>query len=182
MNWLRGTPRWYLAAAALGTAAAVLAFAVFAGFRDDDGDAAPRGKPREVTAGELRSFALAAPHPIYWAGRIPGFKFELTHTRRDHVFVRYLPEDVLIGSPRTIYTTIGSYPTRNAYAVARAAAAKPDATRRVAPGGGLAVWRRALPRTVYLAYPGSDVLVEVYAANASRARKLALSGQVGPIR
>jgi hypothetical protein len=179
---VRSASRWYLAAAVLGTAAAVGAFAVFADSGDDNEDAAPHGKPREVTAGELRSFALSAPHPTYWAGKIPGFKLELTHTARDHVFVRYLPNDISIGSKRPIYTTIGSYPTRNAFAVVRAAASKPDATRRVAPGGGVAVWRKALPRTVYLAYPGSDVLVEVYAANASQARRLALSGRVGPIR
>lgn len=181
MSWLRGTPLWYLAAVMVGTAAAVLAFAVVVGFGDDD-ESTSRGQPSEVTAGELRSFALSAKHPIYWAGTIPGFKFELTHTVRGHVFIRYLPEDVSIGSSRPIYTTIGSYPMRNAYGVARTAAAKPDATRRAAPGGGLAVWRRTQPRTVYVAYPGSDVLVEVYAANASRARALALSGQVGPIR
>jgi hypothetical protein len=154
---------------------------VFVGFGDDE-QSTPRGKPTEVTAGELRSLALSAEHPIYWAGTLPGFKFELTHTTRGHVFIRYLPTNVSIGSPRPVYTTIGSYPLRNAYRVARKAAAEPGATRRSAPGGGLAVWRHAQPRTVYLAYPGSEVLVEVYAAGASRARKLALSGRVGPIR
>jgi hypothetical protein len=180
MSWLRGTPLWYLAAVVLGAAAAVVAFALVVGFGDDESTS--RGKPREVTAAELRSFALSAEHPIYWAGTIPGLRLELTHTVRGHVFIRYLPDDVSIGSSRSIYTTIGSYPMKNAYGVARTAAAKPDATRRAAPGGGLAVWRRGQPRTVYVAYPGSQVLVEVYAANPSRARALALSGRVGPIR
>jgi hypothetical protein len=181
MSWLRRTPVWYPAVLVLGVGGAVLAFAVISGFNDGD-DGTPRGKPREVTARELRSFAFSAGHPIYWAGAIPGFKFELTHTVRGDVFIRYLPEDVSIGSPRPIYTTIGTYPMTNAYGVARTAGAKADARRLVAPGGGLAVWRRAHPRTVYVAYPGSGVLVEVYGANSSRARALALSGRVGPIR
>ena len=53
---------------------------------------------------------------------------------------------------------------------------------RAAPGGGLAIWSKKRPTSVYLAYPGSDYLVEVFDPSAERARELVLSGEVAPIR
>jgi hypothetical protein len=53
---------------------------------------------------------------------------------------------------------------------------------RPAPGGGLATWSTERPSSVYLGFPGSNVLVEVYDPSPKRARELALSGRVGRVR
>jgi hypothetical protein len=50
------------------------------------------------------------------------------------------------------------------------------------PGGGLAVISAGHPENVHIAYRGVDYQVEVYDPVPSRARALALSGDVKPIR
>ena len=53
--------------------------------------------------------------------------------------------------------------------------------RAPAPAGGLATWSEKRPGSVYVAYPGSDLLVEVFSPDSSEARRLVLDGDVGPI-
>jgi hypothetical protein len=147
-----------------------------------DGTKVEKGKPTAVSARELRSFARDEPRAVYWAGETPGFKLELTRTRGGNVYVRYLPEDVPVGDRRPIYTTIGSYPIDDAFGVATRAARERGASLTSAPGGGIVVVRRNRPKSAYLAYPGSNVLIEVYAARADAARRLARSGGVVRVR
>lgn len=178
----RGVSRGAVVAAIVALAVLatiVLAIVLIAG---DDKKEIENGKATEVSAKELRSFAKSSSHAVYWAGPTPGFKLELTKTSRGNVYVRYLPEDVAIGNRSALYTTLGSYPIGNAFAVATKAGQERGASKANAPGGGIAVARRNRPRSTYLAYPGGDVLVEVYAADAKQARALALSGRVGVVR
>lgn len=147
---------------------------------DDDG-VAEVGKPTEVSVQELRAFADESGHAVYWAGTVPGFKLELTTTAEGNDYVRYLPQNVALGDAKPTYTTIGSYPAEDAYGVATRSARENDFRKVETAGGGIAVLRDVKPQTVYLAYPGSNVLVEVYAANPRQARDLAVSGEVGPV-
>jgi len=48
-------------------------------------------------------------------------------------------------------------------------------------GGGIAVQSARSPKSVYVAYPGSDVQVEVYDPSPERARRLALSDRLRPL-
>ena len=172
---------WLLAiVAALAVAAGLLALALTDGGDDEDGAAA--GSPREVSVAELRSTAAEASHPVYWAGALAGRRLELTETARGNVYVRYLPAGARVGDERPAFTAIGSYPVTDAYRTTERSGQRRGAIVRDAPGGGIAVWNRDSPTSVYLAYPGSDVLVEVYDPDPARARELALSGEVGPIR
>jgi hypothetical protein len=175
---------WFIAATAfLLAVGAALALLLTNDGGDGDGAGAPDpGVPREVSLQQLRSAAEEVSHPVYWAGSIPGRKLELTETARGHLFVRYLPPGARVGDERPAFTTVGTYPSADAYRATERSAARPGSARREAPGGGIAVWTRDRPTSVYLAYPGLDVLVEVYDPDADRARELALSGDVGPIR
>jgi len=146
------------------------------------GDDGPGSDPVEVSTQELRSFAESQPSAVYWAADTPGYKLELTKTDRGNVFVRYLPENVAVGDRRALYTTIGSYPMRDAFGVVAKSAKEEGRDRATVPGGGIAAVAEEGSRSVYLAYPGSDVLVEVYAAKPEDAERLALSGRVGPVR
>ena len=49
------------------------------------------------------------------------------------------------------------------------------------PGGGLAVYSTSSPTNVYVAYPGSDVQIEVFDPSAKRALRLVTSGRVAPV-
>jgi hypothetical protein len=105
---------------------------------------------------------------------------ELT-TANAGTFVRYLPLGAPVGDSRRAIT-VATYPLRNAYATATGRAKGTQMTSRETPGGGLAVWSRTLPTSVYLAFPGVPHLVEVYAPAADDARSLALSGRIRPVR
>jgi hypothetical protein len=181
---LSGRQRLFLGSAlvALLAATAALGVVLFSRLGDDEDDPAePRAEPRSVSVRELRAFADSLPHPLYWAGTFPGFKLELTASANGNVYVRYLPKDVAIGDRRPLFTTIGTYPMRNAFASLKKAGRQEGTVETPAPGGGIALSRKARP-SVYLAYPGAEVLVEIYARRQGRAQELLQSGRVGPVR
>jgi hypothetical protein len=143
------------------------------------GDQTGVGAPAAVSAAALTSFAGSHDGPVYWVGPMTARKLELT-SNSDGTFVRYLPLSASIGdSARAI--TVGTYPMRNAYATAVGRAKTTQMTSRDAAGGGLAVWSKTRPTSVYLAFPGVPHLVEVYAPDADQARTLALSGRIRPV-
>ena len=148
---------------------------------------APGGEPgssavRRVSVQELREFAASSPRAVYWAGAIPGRRLELTQARGDNVFVRYLSGDAAVGDGRPAFTTVGTYAFDGAYREVQRRGRSKGMETRPAPGGGLATWSEKRPSSVYLGFPGSDLLVEVYDPDPQRARALALSSEVGPVR
>ena len=106
----------------------------------------------------------------------------MTETENGAVYVRYLPGGARVGDHRPLFTTVATYPMPRAYQQTASSAERKGAVWRNAPGGGIAVWSTRRPSSVYLAYPGSDLLVEVFSPAPGRARELALEGDVGPIR
>ena len=139
------------------------------------------GTPAEASVTDLRALAARADGPIYWAGTAPGTRFEVTRTRAGKVFVRYLPPDVEVGDKRARFLAVATYPFRRANAAAATASSRKGMVRASAPAGGLAVWSRSRPTSVYLSYPGLDLLVEVYSPKPAQARRLVLEGAVGPV-
>lgn len=128
----------------------------------------------------LASFAGSHDGPVFWVGPIASRKLELSTTSAG-TFVRYLPLSASVGnSERAI--TVATYPLRNAYSTAAGRAKSPQMTSRETVGGGLAVWSRTRPTSVYVAFAGVPHLVEVYAPDADQARTLALSGRIRPVR
>jgi hypothetical protein len=162
-----------VAVLALGAAAAVSVSVL----RADETQPAPA---ETVSAGDLAAFAGASATPVYWAGRIAGRELELSRTA-DGTFVRYLPPTVEAGGERRVLT-VATYPVAAAYATAQAQAKGEGMTSRETRNGGLAVWSRAKPTSVYVAFDGVPQLVEVYAPIAAEARRVALSGRIRPVR
>ena len=144
--------------------------------------ALPTGKAAVLTAAELRQVASDSPHPLFWAGERPGSRLEVTRGRGGNLYVRYLTGDAPVGDRRPAYTTVGSYPVEDAYSVLASSAKRRGMELRPAAGGGKAAWDPTRPSSIYFAFPGSDVLVEVYEPDAARARALIRSGELGPIR
>jgi hypothetical protein len=140
------------------------------------------GEPAKVASADLRALARSTANPVYWAGRSAGDSYELTETRKGAIHVRYLPEGTPAGDKRAAFLTVSTYPYARAYAVTSASAERPGMAGRPAPAGGIAAWSRRRPTNVYLAYPGSDVLVEVFHPDPEQARQMATTGDVGPIR
>jgi hypothetical protein len=141
----------------------------------------PSPAARAASIDELKRLAASLAHPIYWAGPTPGTTYELTRTRDESVYIRYLPPGIDVGARRPDYLTIGTYPLENALEKLRAAAAPSVETIEV-DDGGVAFVDRKHPTSVYVAYPGADVQIEVYDAAPRRARQLVTSGRIVAIR
>ena len=133
------------------------------------------GQPRIVSLPQLRELASAS--SIYWAGARSA-SLELTQTTQGNTFVRYLPSAAAVGSPRARFLTVATYVRKDAVAGLERAGRRPGAVRMNAPGGGVAVYDRARPSSVYLAYPGDDRQIEVYHPDARKARELVRSGAI----
>ena len=138
--------------------------------------------PVEATTADLRALSVELGHPIYWAGPVPDRTYELTRTSDDRIFIRYLPRDVPVGVREAAYTIVGTYRVDNAYKVLQQLAKKSGERSFSAPVGGLAVYSSGHASNVYLAYPGSDLQIEVFDPSPERARGLITSGQVEPVR
>jgi hypothetical protein len=130
---------------------------------------------------QLRTLSDQTGHPVYWAGRLENHAYELTRPTDGNVYVRYLPPGVRIGDPRPDYTTVGTYPRPHAMRSLRRLSRQPGTVRFGVADGGIAVYGRGRPSSVYLAFPGQDVQVEVYDPAPQKARRLARSGRVRPI-
>jgi hypothetical protein len=139
--------------------------------------AAARG-PELVRPAGLEALAGELGHPVYWAGRRAGAGLELTR-RGGNVFVRYLPAGARVGEERPLLT-VATYPLADAFAATRSAAT--GGVPVPVGGGGIAFYSRERPTSVYLAYPGSEVQVEVFSPSARQARDLVASGAVTPVR
>jgi hypothetical protein len=170
--------------------AVVAALALAAGFLtwlgvrgEDDSPAAapavtaPTGVPQETSPADLAALAAGLGHPVYWLGPRSNATYEATQTSDGNLFVRYLPNGVDVGDKR-LYRTVGTYPVRDAYGAVQAVAAKPGGKRFSAPGGGLAAVDPAHATSVYVAYPGSPVEIEVFDPAPGAARRLVTSGRL----
>jgi hypothetical protein len=138
--------------------------------------------PQATDSAQLRDLSASVGHPVYWAGApAAGTKLEQTHSADGGVYVRYLSGDGELGDRRGRFTTVGTYPVPNAFAVLSRAAEQPTAVVRDLPGGGLALLDTRRPQSVYLAWPGSGYEVEVFDPSPKRALDLVLDGRVAPV-
>jgi hypothetical protein len=169
---------------ALIAAAAVWYFVI----RDSGGSDQSKVTPNKVgpvaaSRGDIADLSKKLGQPIYWAGNQPGTTdLELTQTADGNVYVRYLTKGAPIGVGKPDYLTVGTYPAKNATKALRGIAKQPDATKKDIPGNGIAVTNASAPTSVYVAFPGDDVEVEVFDPNPTRALDLATSGDIKTVR
>src|SRR5436309_890777 len=125
MQSQRSGPR--LGAIAVVIIAAGLVLWLLLRARDDDNNktsrpAATSAKAQPPTLAntrELRRLAAGLGYPVYWAGRIPRRKVELTQTASGNVFLRYLTVSARVGDPRPDFLTVGTYPLKDAFTATR---------------------------------------------------------------
>jgi len=148
----------------------------------DDAPPAPGTGASAASEAELRDFAKSVSHPVYWAGPKEDFTYELTPTADGRIYVRYLPKGTEPGDPSSRFLTVGTYPRAGAFAELKRAARAKGAVSLKIENKGLAVFGEAKPTSVYFGYPDARYQVEVYHPSPDEARRLALSGQVVPVR
>ncbi len=130
---------------------------------------------------ELAAQAAPVGHVVYWAGPVANRRYELTQTRDGRAYIRYLTADATVGDVRPGFLTVGTYPVEDAFATTEAAAARDDARPVQAPAGAVAFTTTSRPQSVYLAYEGSDLQIEVFHPAPREARRLVESGRIRPV-
>jgi hypothetical protein len=149
-------------------------------FGDLSGSTPQSSKPQAASVAGLKALARGIGHPIYWAGPLGGYTYELSQASNGNVYVRYLPAGVAVGSPDQ-YFSVGTYPYPGAFASIQALSKQKNAESLKMKGGGLAVIDAQQPTNIHAAFPGSDYQIEVFDPSAARVRKAVSSGQVRPI-
>jgi hypothetical protein len=158
-------------------------FAIRDGGGDDDATPSVGSGPVAATRADLVDFSKDLDQPIYWAGEQPGTTdIELTQTQDGNVYVRYLSRDAAVANTKPSFLTIGTYPFPDAYHALKVIGDRPGGEVQRIEDDGLVVTNSNSPTSVYLAYPGKDIQVEVYDPNPSKALDLVTSGAVAPVR
>lgn len=166
----------------IGVSAVLVLLAVVLALQGNDGEQAQAvGTPPElVDGGELGSLEESLGHEVYWAGELPPDRSEVREEADGSVYLRYLPPGVDAGDPRERFLTVGTYPVADATAALRDAAAEAKvALRRI--GAATVFVDPASAGSVYLAYAGSDLQIEVYDPAPGRALELVRSGAIRPV-
>jgi hypothetical protein len=165
--------------------AAVVAIALVAWVLADDNEASSSSEPasgeaRIVSVKALRTAAGAEQTPVYWAGASAGSKLELSQPSSDRTYVRYLTGDAEAGDPQP-FLTVGSYRFEDPTAALHSRGSEPGGVLASAPGGGVVYFDRENPKSVYLAYPDTEVEVEVFAPEFKEALQLVTGGRIVPV-
>jgi hypothetical protein len=161
--------------------AGIVAWLIFRG--DDNQSKSPvRAGASAASVSQLQAVPDKVGHDLYWAGTQRGFTYELTETNKGNIFLRYLPAGVELNDPRPDFLTVGTYPRQGAYAILQKFSKQPGSVSRQLDGGGIAAYSRDRPNSVYVAYSGSDLQIEVYDPSPSGALRLVTSGRIKPIQ
>lgn len=148
------------------------------GSTDDPDTQASSNGAEIVSADSLQTAAAEQATPVYWAGEREGTELELSREGDDRTYVRYLTGGADAGDRRPDFLTVGTYAQANPVAILRRQGDEPGAVLRRAPGNATVYFSRANPGSVYLAYTGVPVEIEVYDPNFRRALQLVNSGQI----
>jgi hypothetical protein len=140
-----------------------------------------RAVPSLVSEEDLAAYAKSKDHPVYWAGARANSSYELTQTSDGSAYIRYLPKGVAAGDPRPIFLTVGTYPRKNAFATVEQAAGSAGADSVSLPGGGIGVPSPRNAKSVYMSFPESPVLVEVFSPSAARSLSLVRQQKIVPL-
>jgi hypothetical protein len=169
------------ASVALAIVVGVVVWLVLKG-RDEAGNpSVPSAIPSAATLDTVRTLPGELGHDVYWAGPSPTSTYELTQVDRN-LFIRYLPPGVDIADPRPDFLMVGTYPVAKSYSLLSRKGSERGYQLRRTAGGGIAVWSKNRPQSVFMAFPRSELQIEIYDTSAAHARRLAITGAVQPIR
>ena len=79
------------------------------------------------------------------------------------------------------FLIVATYPFPHAFATLKGLAKKQGGAIKLADGG-IALVDQAYPKSIHIAYPGSDYQVEVFSPSPARTRQVVVSGQVAAVR
>ncbi len=166
--------------ATLGIVLLAAAVGVWLLLSGDDSDSSPATEIMSVES--LRAAAADSNTPIYWAGEQEGTQLELNRPEDGRVYVRYLTQGAKVDDPRGNFLTVGTYAFADPVgALRKLGRTSENGVLTSAPGGATVYFDRARPQSVYLAFPGVEVEIEVYDPDPPKALKLIKQGQIVPV-
>jgi len=165
------------AAIALGAVVVLVLVIVLISSSGGSSESEP-GAAEIVSIEALREAVAGGQTPVYWAGEQKGTELELSQPGEGRTFVRYLNEGAEAGDPRPNFLTVGTYALAHAVSTLRRQGRQPGGVIGSAPGHATVYFSKKDPHSVYLAYPGIEVEIEVYDPNFTRALRLVDSGQI----
>jgi hypothetical protein len=142
----------------------------------DSGDSSS-STTKAVSADQIRKLAGSVGHPVFWAGPIDGYTYELTRQSNGTIIIRYLPQGAKVGDKKP-HLSVATYPFSGAFPAIEKAAKKGDSTSFKIPGGGLAVFAKRYPQSIHVAYPGTSYQAEVYDPKSGTAAAMLKSGKL----
>lgn len=134
-----------------------------------------------VDADELTDLEADLGHVVYWLGDRPPARIELALDAGGNVFVRYLPPGVDAGDGAADYPTVGTYPVTDAATATRRFARGAGGRVLAGPDGSVIVPNPASAGSAYLAYPDSDLQIEVFDPRRGRALELIRAEEIRPV-
>jgi hypothetical protein len=140
-----------------------------------------RSHQAAMTPAQLQALPGQVGHPVYWAGQRHGHVYAVTWAAKGDVFVRYLKPGTPIDTPSHKFLVVATYPVPDAYAKAQKGSHIKGALVLHLANGGLGVSQAKIPHSVYVAYPGVPVLIEVYSPSPAFARRLVTAGKITPV-
>lgn len=136
---------------------------------------------RIVGADALAGLESDLGHPVYWAGERPPAQLEVREEGEGSVYLRYLPAGVEAGDPEQTFLTVGTYPVADAVAALERSAAESGGEVERGPGEAVILRNPSSAGSTYLAYPGTDIQIEVYDPAPGRSLRLIRSGAIVPV-
>jgi hypothetical protein len=168
------------AVVAVAVAAGIVAWVLTRGSSFDLSPVTPIA-PKALSAAGLSPMADQLNQPVYWARSRAGYTYELSRSRNDDIFIRYLPAGTPVGT-KGPFLIVATYRLRDAYAAIQRAAKGKNSVAVKLPNDALAVYSPKRPTAYYFAQKGSHYQVGVFAPTAGEARRLVLKGLVVPVR
>jgi hypothetical protein len=173
---------------AVAVAVAFLVWLLF--IRGDDGEETVTGQaeqarvseigPIEATRSDLLELQEEAGHPVYWLGEMEGKEIEVTRTTDANIYVRYLDTGASVGE-KAPFLTVSTYPFADAFRALEVVAERPGSVSERLDDGALVVRADEAATSVYIAWPGQDVQVEIFDADPDEASSAATSGDLTPV-
>jgi hypothetical protein len=168
--------RWGVAASLL----LILIALALAAFGGDGKERVADGAPRLAGVEELTELGETLGHDVYWAGERPPSQIEVTEEPDGNVYLRYLPPDAEAGDSRSGFLTVGTYPIVDPVGALRDVAAK-EGTSLERSGDAFVLASSSSEGSAYLAYPGSELQIEVYDPGPGQALELVRAGAIRPV-
>ena len=131
-----------------------------------------------LSEAQLRDVVAGEGLVVYWLGPQEGALYVLNSVSTAQNYVRYLPNGTGLDDTAPNYRVIGTYATKDAYAVTLSNAKKANSVGFTNEDGNAVYYGTLNPNSVYIGVSGSDSQVEIFDPNSGLALIAARTPQI----